>query len=233
MRARAERRLATVLFVDIVDSTRIAAEVGDGRWRELLGRSAPRFDCSCVASAVARSTPPATASSRRSIGQPMPCAAREIVAEVQESGIDVRCGIHAGELERIDGRLGGIAAHIGARVMSHAGPAQVLVTGTVRGPVAAPPPDTAGEKELKGVPGVWALHRLLDVDGRAAAAIDPGSHRQGVLSRRTAAWAAGRDPRGGRRSAVRRGGHPDAGRAAGCCRRVIHRPSASPERRSH
>ena len=103
-------------------------------------------------------------------------AAREIVAEVQESGIDVRCGIHAGELERIDGRLGGIAAHIGARVMSHAGPAQVLVTGTVRELVTGGGAtfDTAGEKELKGVPGVWALHRLLDVDGRAAAAIDPG-----------------------------------------------------------
>ncbi len=159
-----------MLFVDVVDSTRIAAEVGDARWRELVAafRSAVRrqlkrqgghevdtagdgFFATCDSPAAALR------------------AAAAIVADVQSIGLDVRCGLHTGELERIDGRLGGIAAHIGARVMAEAGPAQVLTTGTVRDLVVggAMTFDSAGETELKGVPGVWALHRVSAVDGVA------------------------------------------------------------------
>ena len=86
----------------------------------------------------------------------------------QAIGLDVRCGLHTGELERIDGRLGGIAAHIGARVMARAAAAEVLVTATVRelatgGGMEFGPAD---ETELKGVPGLFRLHRLLAIDGQ-------------------------------------------------------------------
>ena len=156
-----------MLFVDVVDSTRVAAEVGDARWRELVAafrttvrRQLKRLSGHEVDTAgdgfFATFDTPASALR----------AAAAIVADVQSIGLDVRCGLHTGELERIDGRLGGIAAHIGARVMAHADAAQVLTTGTVRdlvvgGAMAFEP---VGDFELKGVPGTWALHRLTSVD---------------------------------------------------------------------
>jgi class 3 adenylate cyclase len=170
LRDRDTRRVATVLFVDVVDSTRVAAEVGDARWRELVGafrttvrRQLKRLGGHEVDTAgdgfFATFDNPASALR----------AAAAIVADVQELGLDVRCGLHTGELERIDGRLGGIAAHIGARVMAHASAAQVLTTGTARDLVVggAMSFEPVGNFELKGVPGTWALHRLTSVDGTA------------------------------------------------------------------
>jgi hypothetical protein len=93
------------------------------------------------------------------------------VRAVQSLGIDVRCGLHTGELERIDGRrLGGIAAHIGARVMAQAGPAEVLVTATVRDLVVGGGISftLAHDTELRGIPGRWTLHRVTELDGVAA-----------------------------------------------------------------
>lgn len=168
VRDRAERRLATVLFVDIVDSTRIAAEIGDHRWREVLGtfrrrvrgelkRHGGREQDTAGDGFFATFERPAGAIR----------AATAIVGHAQSLGLDVRCGVHTGELERIDGHLGGIAAHIGARVMGRAGPAEILVSGTshdmaVGGDIASVP---AEDVELKGVPGRWALHRVTAVDG--------------------------------------------------------------------
>lgn len=168
LRDRATRRVATVLFVDVVDSTRVAAEVGDARWRELVAtfrgtvrRQLKRHGGHEVDTAgdgfFATFDNPASALR----------AAAGIVRAVQALGLDVRCGLHTGELERIDGRLGGIGAHIGARVMARAEAAQVLTTGTVRDLVVggAMTFDSIGEFELKGVPGMWAVHRLTSVDG--------------------------------------------------------------------
>ena len=157
-----------MLFVDVVDSTRVAAEVGDARWRELVAafrgtvrRQLKRLGGHEVDTAgdgfFATFDNPAAGLR----------AAAGIAREVQSLGLDVRCGLHTGELERIDGRLGGIAAHIGARVMSEGGAAQILTTGTVRdlvvgGAVAFEP---FRETELKGVPGRWAIHRVTHVEG--------------------------------------------------------------------
>ena len=159
-----------MLFVDVVDSTRVAAEVGDARWRELVAafrgtvrRQLKRYSGHEVDTAgdgfFATFDDPASALR----------AAAGIVRAVQALGLDVRCGLHTGELERIDGRLGGIGAHIGARVMARAEAAQVLTTGTVRDLVVggAMTFDSIGEFELKGVPGMWAVHRLTGVDGQA------------------------------------------------------------------
>jgi class 3 adenylate cyclase len=77
-------------------------------------------------------------------------------------GIQVRAGIHTGEVESLDGKVGGLAVHIGARVGSLAGPGEVAVTSTVKDLVAGSGLafDDAGEHSLKGVPGTWRLFRL-------------------------------------------------------------------------
>jgi len=186
VRARVDRRLATVLFVDIVDSTRIASDVGDRRWRELLGlfrravrrqlRSHGGHEQDTAGDGFFATFDRPAASVR---------AATAIVDAAQSLGLDVRCGLHTGELERIDSRLGGIAAHIGARVMALAGPAEVLVTGTVHdlvvgGGISFEPADDA---QLKGVPGRWTLYRVTEVDSSSMAiplGAEEASGRRGV-----------------------------------------------------
>ncbi|MFN2419117.1 MAG: adenylate/guanylate cyclase domain-containing protein, partial [Candidatus Limnocylindria bacterium] len=186
VRARVDRRLATVLFVDIVDSTRIASDVGDRRWRELLGsfrravrrqlRSHGGHEQDTAGDGFFATFDRPAASVR---------AATAIADAAQSLGFDVRCGLHTGELERIDGRLGGIAAHIGARVMALAGPAEVLVTGTVHdlvvgGGISFEPADDA---QLKGVPGRWTLYRVTEVDSSSMAmplGAEEASGRRGV-----------------------------------------------------
>ena len=179
IRRRSGRRLATALFLDIVDSTRIATELGDRRWRELLGafrrmvraelrRHGGREEDTAGDGFFATFSEPAAGVQ----------AAAAIVAGAQRLGLDVRCGLHSGELERIDSRLGGIAAHIAARVMATAGSAQIVVTGTVRDLVTGGGFEfaAAGDTELKGVPGRWMLYRLTLVDGVALPApLEPDS----------------------------------------------------------
>ena len=85
--------------------------------------------------------------------------ARTIRVAVRELGIEVRAGIHTGECEWVDGKIAGIAVHIGARVAAEAAPGEVLVSGTVRDLVvgAGLDFDDRGSRELKGVPGDWRL----------------------------------------------------------------------------
>jgi class 3 adenylate cyclase len=79
-------------------------------------------------------------------------------------GIEVRAGIHTGEVETIDGKAGGIAVMIGARVGAAAGPSEIYVSQTVRDLTAGSgiPFEDVGERELKGVPGTWRLSRVLE-----------------------------------------------------------------------
>jgi class 3 adenylate cyclase/streptogramin lyase len=148
------RRLATVLFLDIVGSTALASELGDARWSELLTRfrrivreelkrHGGREQDTAGDGFFATFTEPARALS---------CAAAIVVA-VQSLGVDVRAGVHTGECEEIDGKLGGIAVHIGSRIMALAGPAEVLTTGTVKDLVAGSGAsfDDRGAHDLKGV----------------------------------------------------------------------------------
>ncbi|HYQ10008.1 MAG TPA: adenylate/guanylate cyclase domain-containing protein, partial [Gaiellaceae bacterium] len=131
------RRLATVLFVDIVGSTALASELGDARWRELLTRFR-RIVRDELKRNGGREQDTAGDGFFATFGEParaLACAAA-IVIEVQQLGVDVRAGVHTGECEEIDGKLGGIAVHIGSRIMALAGPAEVLTTGTVRDLVA-------------------------------------------------------------------------------------------------
>jgi class 3 adenylate cyclase len=158
--AEPDRVLATVLFTDIVGSTARAAELGDARWRELLGehhalirRQLTRFRGTELDTAgdgfFASFDGPARA---------IRCACA-ITDAVKELGIEVRAGLHTGECEVVENKVGGIAVHIGARVAKEAQPSEVLVSSTVRDLVAGSGLEFAerGPAELKGVPGEWRL----------------------------------------------------------------------------
>ena len=90
--------------------------------------------------------------------------ADEITKAVRSLGIEVRAGLHTGECEVIDGNVGGIAVHIGARVASQAGPGEVLVSQTVKDLIAGSGIrlQDRGPSELKGVPGEWQLYRVVE-----------------------------------------------------------------------
>ena len=89
--------------------------------------------------------------------------ALDIAERVRALGVEIRAGIHTGECEVIDGKVGGLAVSIGARVAGSAGPSEVLVSQTVRDLVAGSGLtfDEVGEHELKGVPGRWRLYRVV------------------------------------------------------------------------
>jgi pimeloyl-ACP methyl ester carboxylesterase/class 3 adenylate cyclase len=155
-----DRVLATVLFTDIVGSTAKLAELGDRRWRELLAehhtrvrRQLARFRGRELDTAgdgfFAAFDGPARA---------IRCACA-ITDAVRDLGLEVRAGLHTGECEQLDGKVGGIAVHIGARVAAEARPGEVIVSRTVKDLVAGSGIDfqERGSAELKGVPGEWQL----------------------------------------------------------------------------
>ncbi len=162
--AHAERILATVMFSDIVDSTTRAAELGDRRWRDLLqsiessvGRELMRYRGRAVKTMgdgfLATFDGPARA---------IRCATSIRDSARSQFGLEVRSGLHTGEIEVIGNDVGGIAVHIGARVGATAGPGEVLVSGTVKDLVVGSgiPFEDRGERELKGVPGTWRLYAV-------------------------------------------------------------------------
>lgn len=158
--AEADRVLATVLFSDIVDSTRLAAELGDRRWRRLL-----EAHHAVVREELRRhrGLEIDTAGDGFLASFDGPARAIRCAVDLQRavSGLDLRLriGLHTGEVERLDGKLGGIAVHIGARVAARAGPGEILVSGTVRDLVAGSGIGfkDRGAHQLKGVPGEWRL----------------------------------------------------------------------------
>jgi class 3 adenylate cyclase len=166
-RSGARRRLMTVLFLDIVGSTALAHDLGDARWRVVLTnfRSSVRHE---LKRHGGREQGTEGDSFFATFAEPVQAlrAAAVIAAAVQDVGLDVRSGVHTGEVEELDGTLGGIAVHIGARVTSLAGPAEVMVTSTVKELVAGSGAvfDDAGEHELKGVEGLWHTHLLRSID---------------------------------------------------------------------
>jgi class 3 adenylate cyclase len=170
----AERVLTTIMFTDIVGSTQRAAALGDDRWRDLLdnhdrivrhelGRFSGREVNTAGDGFVATFISPSAA---------LACA-DDIVEAVRVLGIEVRVGIHAGEVEvrgALKSDVAGMAVHIGARVSALAGPSEVLVSSTVRDIVTGSRRRFAdrGEHELKGVPGQWRLYALERRQERAA-----------------------------------------------------------------
>jgi pimeloyl-ACP methyl ester carboxylesterase/class 3 adenylate cyclase len=155
-----ERVLATVMFTDLVGSTGRVAELGDRRWRELLEehnvvvrRLLDRFGGREIDRAgdgfLATFDGPARA---------VRCALA-IVSELAALGLDVRAGVHTGEVELMGEGIGGIAVHIGARVAGLGGAGEVLVTRTVKDLTVGSGIELVerGTHELRGVPGEWEL----------------------------------------------------------------------------
>jgi class 3 adenylate cyclase len=155
-----ERVLATVLFTDIVGSTERAGELGDRRWRELLDRfdSVSRGEIEKVGGRLVNTTGDGHLATFDGPGKAIRCA-RSLIGAVQPLGIQIRAGLHTGEVELRGIDVGGIAVHIGARVVALAGPSEVLVSRTVTDLVAGSGIefDDRGARELKGVPGEWRL----------------------------------------------------------------------------
>jgi pimeloyl-ACP methyl ester carboxylesterase len=163
---QADRVLATVLFTDIVGSTERATELGDSRWRELLNahhaqvrKQLDRFRGHEIDTAgdgfFATFDGPARA---------VQCATA-IRDAVQSLGMEIRAGVHTGEVQLTDGRVTGIAVHLGARVVGLAGSGEVLVSSTVKDLVAGSGIafEERGTHVLKGVPGEWRLYAVADV----------------------------------------------------------------------
>jgi class 3 adenylate cyclase/pimeloyl-ACP methyl ester carboxylesterase len=155
-----DRMLATVLFTDICESTRRAAEMGDRGWRFLLERHDALFRQALDRhrGREVKRTGDGFLATFDGPARAIRCAAS--VAEAMGTlGLQIRAGLHTGELEVMDGDLGGLAVHIASRVMSAAGPNEVLVSGTVKDLVVGSGIDfeDRGETELRGVPGEWRL----------------------------------------------------------------------------
>ena len=161
--AEPERVLATILFTDIVGSTEKAVELGDRAWRELLQRHHSLIRRELVRHRGAELDVAGDGFFARFDGpaRAVRCA-RAITDGVRDLGLEVRAGLHTGECELIDGKVGGIAVHIGARVAKEAQPGEVLVSSTVRDLVAGSGLRfrERGSVELKGVPDEWRLYAV-------------------------------------------------------------------------
>jgi class 3 adenylate cyclase len=162
--AQSRRALRTVLFTDMVASTERAATAGDERWRAVLHRFgevtaelAQRFG-----GAVVKSTGDGHLATFDGPTQAIRCA-EALRADAETLGIEIRAGIHTGECELMDTDIGGIAVHIAARILGHAGAGEILVSRTVRDLVVGSGTgfEDRGTVELRGVPGTW---QLLAVD---------------------------------------------------------------------
>jgi class 3 adenylate cyclase len=158
--AEPSRVLTTVLFTDIVGSTERAARVGDRRWRgllevhdELAGRLVEQFHGQLV-----KTTGDGILATFDGPGRAIRCAAA-LSDELAGIGLEIRAGLHTGEIELRDGDVGGIAVHIAARVMAAAEPGQLLTSRTVHDLVVGSDiaMDDLGTRPLKGVDGTWQL----------------------------------------------------------------------------
>jgi class 3 adenylate cyclase len=159
----ADRVLATVLFTDIVGSTERAVELGDRRWTRLLGEHEDVFrrELERHQGREVKTTGDGFLATFDGPARAIRCAtaANE---ELLRLGVPIRAGVHTGECELRNGDVGGIAVHIGARVMAAAGKGEVLVSSTVRDLTVGSDIEFTdrGTHELKGVPGEWRLYAV-------------------------------------------------------------------------
>jgi class 3 adenylate cyclase len=159
----ADRVLVTVLFTDIVGSTERARQAGDRRWRELLDAH-DRLARELVhreGGRLVKTTGDGVLAIFDGPGQAIRCAAA-LVEELRPLGLEIRAGLHTGEVERRGDDVGGIAVHIGARIMGVAAPGEVLVSRTVRDLVAGSgiALEGRGTHALRGVGDEWPLFAL-------------------------------------------------------------------------
>jgi class 3 adenylate cyclase len=156
-----DRVLATVLFTDIVDSTRRAAELGDRSWRELLGRhdEITREEISRFQGREVKHTGDGFLAAFDGPTRAVRCATT-LTERMPALGIDIRTGLHTGECEVRGEDIGGIAVHIGARIAALARGREVLVSSTVKDLVngSGITFEDRGIHVLKGIPAQWQLY---------------------------------------------------------------------------
>ena len=159
-----ERFLATVLFTDVVDSTAQAAELGDRSWKALIERhdTVVRAMVTRYHGAVMDTAGDGVFATFDGPARAVRCA-RQIIDSLEPTGLRIRAGVHTGEAQMINGKVGGLAVAIGARVGALAHASEVLVSQTVKDLVAGSglTLEDAGEHELKGVPDRWHLFRVV------------------------------------------------------------------------
>jgi class 3 adenylate cyclase len=157
------RAVLTLLFVDIVESTRKAVELGDEQWRELLGRyrSAVRRE---IGRFGGHEVDTAGDGFFVTFEQPDPAVecAFAVRSAVQRLGLETRIGLHLGECETRGEKVSGVAVHAAARVMAAAGSGEIIISDAVRNALASSELVVVdrGAHELKGVPGMWQLYAL-------------------------------------------------------------------------
>lgn len=163
--AEPDRILASVLFTDIVDSTRQAVELGDERWTDLLNRHDAMAERQVArhGGRIVKTTGDGILATFDGPGRSVR-SAQALAREAEDLGIRLRAGVHIGEVELRGDDIAGLAVNIAARIEALAGPGEVLVSRTVADLVAGSglafaPRD---EWELKGVPGRWQLYSLLE-----------------------------------------------------------------------
>jgi pimeloyl-ACP methyl ester carboxylesterase len=158
--AEPDRVLATVMFTDIVGSTERASELGDARWRDLLSshQDAVRRELTRFRGREVKSLGDGCLATFDGPARSIQCG-QAITEVARTSGLEVRVGLHSGEVELMDGDVGGIAVHIAARVGALAGGGEVLVTSTVKDLVAGSGIrfEERGAATLKGIPDEWRL----------------------------------------------------------------------------
>ena len=155
-----DRVLATVLFTDIVSSTEKAADLGDRRWSELLDRhdSMVRTELDRWKGREVKTTGDGFLATFDGPGKAI-SAATAVRQGARRLGIDIRAGLHVGEVELRGEDIGGLAVHAAARIMSSADPGEILASSTVKDLVIGSDTrfDDRGAHALKGVPGEWRL----------------------------------------------------------------------------
>jgi class 3 adenylate cyclase/tetratricopeptide (TPR) repeat protein len=160
---RADRFLATILFTDIVSSTERAAELGDRRWRQLLQRhhAIVRREITRFGGRELNMTGDGFLATFDVPERALRCAC-SIRAALRALELEIRSGLHTGEVEVMDKTVGGLGVHIGARVGAKAAAGEILVSSTVRDMVTGSgfEFEDRGRQVLKGIPGEWQLYAV-------------------------------------------------------------------------
>jgi class 3 adenylate cyclase len=160
----ADRVLATVLFTDIVESTAHAVALTDPKWRALLDAhdAAIRQELGRHRGLEVNTTGDGFLATFDGPARAVRCA-QAVASRAYDIGLELRSGVHTGEVERRGNDVAGLAVHIGARVAALAGPGEILVSSTVRDLTVGSGLEfeDAGTHALKGVPGEWQLLRVL------------------------------------------------------------------------
>jgi class 3 adenylate cyclase/pimeloyl-ACP methyl ester carboxylesterase len=204
-RVDANRFLGTILFTDVVGSTELLAELGDSRYRELRDdhERQVRFEVERAGGRLVKVIGDGTLSVFD--GPTTAVRAGEAITESARGlGIEVRAGVHSGELERAGPDVHGMSVHIGARVAALAGPGEVVVSRTVHDLVIGSGLRFVprGEHDLRGIPGTWELFTLASTGGSGSHA--PAESQDLGAFDRAALQTARRAP-GMARTAVRLG----------------------------